>query len=107
MKLITGTRLPGGVEVMIDGKVLPLEPSLAIRDHSPTGFEWGYAGSGPSQLALAILLELYGPTIAQRYYRDFKFQFIAPANQDGFVLSSDDIQAWLTKLMEADEQGDL
>ena len=28
---------------------------LDLFNHSPTGFEWGYAGSGPVQLALAIL----------------------------------------------------
>jgi len=26
-----------------------------LFNHSPTGFEWGYGGSGPAQLALAIL----------------------------------------------------
>ena len=28
--------------------------SLAVRNHSPTGPAWGYDGSGPAQLALAI-----------------------------------------------------
>lgn len=28
---------------------------LDFVNHSPTGFEWGYYGSGPSQLAYAIL----------------------------------------------------
>lgn len=107
MKIIIGTRTPKGAEVTIDGQLLPLEPSLAIRDHSPTGFEWGYAGSGPSQLALAILLELYGPIIAKSYYREFKFQFITPANQNGFVLSSDDIDTWLKKVMNEDEKEEL
>jgi len=31
-------------------------PSLQLRKHSPDGFEWSYGGSGPAQLALAILL---------------------------------------------------
>lgn len=34
---------------------LPLR--LDLYDHSPTGFEWGYSGSGPAQLALAILAD--------------------------------------------------
>ena len=29
----------------------PLDPRLDLRRHSPDGFEWGYAGSGPAQLA--------------------------------------------------------
>jgi uncharacterized protein DUF6166 len=28
--------------------------------HSPNGFSWGYAGSGPSELARCILLEHFG-----------------------------------------------
>ena len=32
------------------------DDSLSVRNHSPTGFNWGYGGSGPHQLGLAILL---------------------------------------------------
>lgn len=28
-------------------------------NHSPTGFNWGYYGSGPAQLAFAILFKYY------------------------------------------------
>src|SRR5207302_1533158 len=28
-----------------------------IPSHSPDGFEWGYGGSGPADLALAILID--------------------------------------------------
>lgn len=34
-----------------------LAPRLDLWNHSPTGFEWGYGGSGPAQLALAILAD--------------------------------------------------
>lgn len=37
---------------------LPLRLDLA--NHSPSGFEWGYMGSGPAQLALALLADHYG-----------------------------------------------
>ena len=33
------------------------KPSQDIVNHSPDGFNWGYSGSGPSQLALAILYD--------------------------------------------------
>jgi hypothetical protein len=39
-------------------KILPL--CLNVAKHSPTGFEWGYDGSGPAQLALAILCDHFG-----------------------------------------------
>jgi hypothetical protein len=43
-----------------------LNDSLNIRNHSPTGFEFGYAGSGPAQLALAILVDYLGPDLDQK-----------------------------------------
>lgn len=38
----------------------PLPLHLDVRDHSPTGFAWGYGGSGPAQLALALLIDATG-----------------------------------------------
>jgi hypothetical protein len=32
-----------------------------VVKHSPTGFSWGYAGSGPADLARSILLDVIGP----------------------------------------------
>ena len=54
------------------GGLLPLAPSLALRSHSPGGFAWGSDGSGPAQLALALLLDWTGdPDLAQRLYQRF------------------------------------
>jgi len=39
--------------VTVDGA--PLDPRADLVNHSPDGFAWGYPGSGPAQLALAIL----------------------------------------------------
>src|SRR5712664_3316643 len=39
--------------VTVDGE--PLDPRNDLFNHSPDGFQWGYGGSGPAQLALAIL----------------------------------------------------
>lgn len=65
-------------EVHIDGKFLRPDKSLSVRNHSPDGFNWGYGGSGPAQLALAILLRLL-PTKehACELYQDFKFKIVA------------------------------
>jgi hypothetical protein len=42
---------PGRVEVIDpDGRKRKLDPRLDLRRHSPDGFQWGYAGSGPSAL---------------------------------------------------------
>ncbi len=43
------------------------EPLKHLVLHSPDGFEWGYLGSGPADLALAILGDWFGeePTKAE------------------------------------------
>jgi hypothetical protein len=61
-------------EYFLDGKLLTPERSQKYRNHSPDGFNHGYSGSGPAQLALAIMLEL---TDKPDGYQDFKFRFIA------------------------------
>jgi hypothetical protein len=35
-----------------------------VVKHSPTGMEWGYAGSGPADLARSILIDAIGPAAA-------------------------------------------
>jgi Family of unknown function (DUF6166) len=37
-----------------------LNPRLDLWAHSPSGFEWGYLGSGPAQLALALAADAIG-----------------------------------------------
>lgn len=52
-------------------------PSQRLRNHSPDGFQWGYSGSGPAQLALAILLDYTkDPERSQRLYQTFKNDFV-------------------------------
>lgn len=67
-----------------NGKVRELPLYLDVRGHSPTGFSWGYAGSGSSQLALAILVDCIGRQRALYAYQEFKFRVIAklPGQQD-------------------------
>ncbi|MCK4554525.1 hypothetical protein KAU19_06245, partial [Candidatus Parcubacteria bacterium] len=43
--------------VWLDGYQLSPKKSQLVINHSPDGFAWGYGGSGPAQLALAILIE--------------------------------------------------
>lgn len=55
---------------------LPLH--IEIRAHSPTGFSWGYGGSGPAQLALALLTDALGePELAERHYQAFKWAYVS------------------------------
>jgi hypothetical protein len=72
--------------IWINGVEIKPEKSLKVRNHSPTGFSWGYGGSGPAQLALAILLEYFPADIAVRTYQDFKRRTIARLPQSDFQL---------------------
>lgn len=76
--LIRGERRNGEVRVTIGGKLLDWWLSLAVRNHSPTGPEWGHGGSGPAQLALAILLTVTDQAAAEQFYQQFKWGVIAP-----------------------------
>jgi hypothetical protein len=40
--------------------------------HSPTGFEWGYGGSGPADTARCILIDYLGHDVAPIVYQKFK-----------------------------------
>jgi hypothetical protein len=73
----------------------PLPTRLDLFNHSPTGFEWGYGGSGPSQLALAILADATGDDdYALDHYHDFKRNVVAGLNHGGWCLQIGDVRAW-------------
>ena len=75
MKTYEGKRQGYTVIVTVDG--CPLNPRLDLYNHSPTGFEWGYCGSGPAQLALAILADhLADDRQALDVYQRFKWAII-------------------------------
>ena len=94
MKVYRGTVTPEGTVVTVNGKVL--DPRLDIRNHSPSGLSWGYGGSGPSQLALAILADLVGVEEALRHYQEFKWSVIAKFVQDAdWILTEEYIRASL------------
>jgi hypothetical protein len=82
--------------VTLDGEALSPRRSQALRNHSPTGFAWGYGGSGPSQLALAILLEVTSESNALRLYQDFKWDHVSTWPWEPYEQTIDiDIGAWL------------
>jgi hypothetical protein len=65
-------------EVWLDDKWLDPAPSQKIHNHSPDGFNWGYVGSGPSQLALAIMHKITGKADG---YSELKWNLIAKLPQ--------------------------
>jgi len=65
--------------VWLDGEELTPEESQAYRNHSPDGFAWGYGGSGPAQLALAVMLQIKGEAFG---YQEFKWKELATLGVD-------------------------
>jgi len=100
-----------GHDVWRGARRLPLAPSLRLRNHSPTGFSWGYGGSGPAQLALALLYDVTGdPEPAKGYYQAFKWAVVAQWPMDGtWEITANHIRVWLDgerdKRLAADRVG--
>ena len=96
-------RADGEVEVTVAGSRLNPGPSLELRNHSPTGFAWGYPGSGAAQLALAILLALgLKPIDAERYHQDFKRDFLVPLPAESFRLPIGLVARWIEEKVRSD-----
>lgn len=101
-RVYIGQRTGGTNRVVVNrgNGPLRLAERLDVRNHSPTGLEWGYAGSGPAQLSLALLCDHFnGNTVeALKFYQEFKFQIIAGIKTDRWVLTSNDIGRALEKI---------
>ena len=101
MKIFRGEkRKVGGCIVKMDNNgcttELSLEKSFEVVQHSPDGFQWGYGGSGPAQLAAAILYETTNnPELTRRYYQDFKFDHVSQW-EDTFEINELEIKIWLS-----------
>ena len=79
-----------------NGDIFVNIPHTIVR-HSPDGFEWGYRGSGPSDLALNILILFTDQCTADRLYQEFKLDFISSMPKQGGMIKSSTIQEWLGK----------
>jgi Family of unknown function (DUF6166) len=84
------------VVTVCDGQkcqALPLR--LDLFNHSPRGFSWGYGGSGPAQLALALLADALGnDDRAIRLHHAFKFKVVAGWSEDErWWITADEIAA--------------
>lgn len=78
-------------------------PHVVVH-HSPDGFECGYGGSGPAELALNVLdalLPVRGGVGASgdawRLHQDFKRVFIETMPREGGRVPIEDIQQWIAQ----------
>jgi hypothetical protein len=87
-----GRRTPEGciVEVIDASGTRPLDPRLDLHNHSPTGLEWGYGGSGPAQLALALAADMLGDDDrALSVYQRLKWKIVGGLPHDSWTLTED------------------
>ena len=97
MKRYEGKRSYGQCFVTVNGRAL--DPRFDLRFHSPDGFEWGYGGSGPAQLALALLDDYLGDNEkALALYQDFKCSVVSGLPRGGWKLSGRDIDQALNAI---------
>ena len=63
--------------------------------HSPDGFNWGYGGSGPSELARCLCLEVLGKDRSDFLwsYQDFKWDYVSKWKDD-WQISTEEIKQW-------------
>jgi hypothetical protein len=104
MRHYVGERTPDGCEVDVIDAASPkggytLDPRLDLANKSPTGFEWGYAGSGPAQLSLALLADALGDDEkAMRLMQDFKFRVVGRLPHEKWELSQEEVRQTAAQL---------
>lgn len=91
-------------------------PGPRVVHHSPDGYEWGYGGSGPADLALNILahclpvgcdrqpaLRLFEgdcSQIAWLLHQEFKRHFLAGMAFEGDTIPGRAVDSWLDEWLE-------
>lgn len=104
MSRYEGSRTKAGATVTVNGE--PLDPRLDLRNHSPTGFDWGYCGSGPAQLALAILADhLEDDDQTLNLYQRFKWILIAELPRKGWRFTGLEIDRALERIAREAVEG--
>lgn len=110
VKLYRGIRVMPGYKAMlyVDNVMLDINPSKQIvYDYGADSPEWGYFGSGPSQVAAAILYDMTGDaTISKKYHQEFKREYIANFDQNGFILLETQVRTWLEDFIRFEGEED-
>ena len=98
MRVYVGMRTAAGYKVWVGSTAnefvdyeLPMR--LDLVNHSPSGFDWDYGGSGPAQLALALLADcLKDSGLALKLYQSFKLRVTSILPHQSWTLS--EAQVW-------------
>jgi len=89
-------------------KTRPLNLCTDVVNHSPTGFEWGYHGSGPAQLAFALALDATHDLRRAKYvHQELKRRIVAELPYDEWTLTVDEVLATIKAIEDEDLVGEL
>lgn len=93
-------RQPGPLRAYVSKNGGEWSPLVHRVRHSPDGFQWGYGGSGPADLARSILWDHLGHEPAPDLYQSFKRDYVArwPMHEgECWRIESYDLMLWLMR----------
>jgi hypothetical protein len=75
--------------------------------HSPDGFDWGYSGSRPTDLAIALLADAASKLfddaeerpVPACFYRQFEDEVVSRLPREGWIMKRADVLEWLVHVM--------
>ena len=106
MKVYVGTTRGHGTgdwEAWVEHRPDEIEPLPHKVQYSPDGFAWGYGGSGPTELARCLLLDVVDDEslITHQLVIRFRQQWVEPLNIDrGWRISELAIRTWLANNLD-------
>ena len=107
LRLYKGVRSLQGYKaiVYVDSLLLDIDLSkILIHDYGADSPEWGYFGAGPSQTAAAILYDITRDIeLTRKYHQEFKREYIAQFEQNGFILLETQVRTWLENVKKTEE----
>jgi hypothetical protein len=98
-KTYRGERTIDGLQVSVDGA--PLSLRTEARTLSRNGFEWGYEGAEPAQLAFAILADHWGDDGRALRHHDAFMRTVVANFSNEWEMTDADIDAALAAIAPA------
>ena len=105
MKTYRGIRRRNQTKVIVEDSreeeeaFVELPQYLDIVNHSPSGFEWGYEGSGPAQLSFALLYDVTkDKEFSLHNYQNYKIDVISRLDETDWMLSAKEVEYWIEHL---------
>lgn len=102
--IYAGTRTDSCTDIKVtkNGQIFSPRSSQKLWNHSPDGFNWGYGGSGPAQLALALLFDATGDKeLAKRHHQRFKSNIVARFENE-WEYTEEQIKEWIQEHVRDD-----